>query len=331
MRQCKDCRIILENDVRFCPNCGKSVASGEGDEPDLRLAALLTSASLHKIKKEWDAAIADATEALEIDPNNADVASLLAAIYEQKGNKDEAAVWYRIALDLDPKNAATRVRLDRVTGLDGRARRHLPWWWYAFASGAAALLVILTILLTVAVIKPQRVTERSAGDSRPREATRVSQVRSTTTPLEAPLAGPTTASTGSPGAAASRTSGEQAVKDKLLQSERVLASGAKVDDLTADPRQGVVTVTFSLGHNPPVTRARVLSTAWEVAREAFGSSSEAKFVTVRCLIAPGGPSTTQIAFVGDIARSSFESLGESPNSLQLEQAFRAQWWNPQIR
>ena len=49
----------------------------------------------------------DATAALEIDPNNAEVASLLAAIYEQRGNLDEAAVWYRIALELGPNYTVT--------------------------------------------------------------------------------------------------------------------------------------------------------------------------------------------------------------------------------
>jgi len=54
-------------------------------------------------------------------------------------------------------------------------------------------------------------------------------------------------------------------------------------------------------------------------------------VTTRCIISPAGPTTTQIAFVGDVTRSTMDGLGENPTDQQLEGAFTAPWWNPQIR
>ena len=36
-------------------------------------------------------------------------------------------------------------------------------------------------------------------------------------------------------------------------------------------------------------------------------------------------------FVGDTARTTITALGENPTPEQLQAAFAAQWWNPQVR
>ena len=66
MRRCEDCQLILDSNVRFCPKCGKQVGptGARGAQRDVN--ALLASANLHRIRQEWDAAIADATDALRV-------------------------------------------------------------------------------------------------------------------------------------------------------------------------------------------------------------------------------------------------------------------------
>ncbi|MGC8863798.1 MAG: tetratricopeptide repeat protein [Armatimonadota bacterium] len=331
MRRCEDCKIILECDARFCPRCGKSVGATEADEPaSARLAVLLTSANLHRLKQEWKEAISDAVAALEIDPSNAEVAALLASIYEQQGNAEEAAVWYRIALELDPQDTASRAGLQRAisnagTAASGRGKTRR----IVAAAAAAVALVVVTSLLTLAFSRPHR------GPA-PRRATRSAgakvQMKTPATPSSGvfgPAASGTNLTLASP--AAARTPGESALKAALAASETVRAYGAGIDDVIADPRQGLVVATFWLPATTPVTRARVLSAAAAVARSVFNANAEVRSVTARCIITPGGPSTTQIAFVGEVMRSTMEGLGDNPTDQQLESAFTGAWWNPQVR
>ena len=335
MRRCEDCKIILEDEVRFCPKCGKGVGAGrEGGRPDVRLGALVTSANVHRVRQEWDAAVCDATCALEIDPNNAQVASVLALIYEQRGNADEASVWYRIALELDPQNAANRARLERVSrGVGtspvraGDRRRTL------IAAAVAVALVVVTVMLTLAFSRPRAeapAQRRATGPSTGRTEIRTPVTAPAATSGQGAAARPGTglAPTGAPTA---RTPGEAAIKATLAGSEAARVSGATVDDVIADPGQGVVVVTFSLPATGPITRAKVIGAAAQIARGALGANAEVRSVTVRCIVSPGGSATTQIAFVGDVTRAAMEALGESPTETQLDAAFAAKWWNPQIR
>jgi len=334
MRRCEDCKLILESDARFCPKCGKSVGeSAEGESKAVRLAALLSSANLHKLRQEWSAAVSDAAAALEIDPNNADVASMLASIYEQQGNAEEAAVWYRIALELEPQNSAHRAALNRVTQ---RAALSSPKWEKARrampTASAAVALVIVTVLVTLAVSGPRSSPVRHRAARPPKAGARIEAPSTTPGSGATAITAPSTSTAGATaGSSAARTPGESALKSELAAFEGVRTQGAVVDDVIADPRQGVVVVTFSLPGTATVTRAKILSAAAQVARAAFAANAEVRSVTTRCIISPAGPTTTQIAFVGDVTRSTMDGLGENPTDQQLEGAFTAPWWNPQIR
>ncbi len=128
-----------------------------------------------------------------------------------------------------------------------------------------------------------------------------------------------------------RTAGEAAVRTGIATSKSVQDSGASVDDVIADPRQGVATVTFSLPMTTPLTKSRVLAAAVAIAQEGFGANTEVKFVTGRCVAVPSGAKSAQIVFVGDIARATLQALGQSPTEEQMQGAFTNAWWNPQIK
>ncbi|MGQ9455291.1 MAG: tetratricopeptide repeat protein [Armatimonadota bacterium] len=341
MRHCEDCKIILESDARFCPKCGRKVdeTATEKTLDQQQVSALLASANLYRARQEWDAALTEARRALELNPNDPQVALLLGLIYEQQGNFDEAVVWYRMAMQLSPDDTTIRARLERVTKyiatskVAGLTKRQL-----AIVLSSSLLLVILTALITLSVARPK---ERAAREtSYPTSTTKRIQIKTPTTQgtpsttgtnLATPATGTYTGQS-APVPQAFRTAGELAIRSKLIEIQTLNGIGAVINDVIADPRSGTVVVTFHLPHTPArgLTKQQVLETAWQIARTAFSSNLEVQSVTTRCIITPGGPETTQIGFVGDISRATWQALGDNPTQNQLRSAFVSQWWNPQI-
>lgn len=345
MRKCEDCKIILDGSARYCPKCGKNVASGNGgvstSKPEV--GALLASANLHRIRQEWDAAILDATEALKLEPNNSDITSVLGDIYEQRGMYDESLIWYQMALEINPDSASDKLRLEQVrkrasSGRDTdsfgifQSRARL---WTAIMAGAFVIIVALALFFIIRRphSEPRSVVAPSPGVRAPHTAEENSTPDFLSTPqapTEAraprsePLEGPTTPIS----APSLRTSGEARVNRDL---QNVQDGGIKTDDVIADPRQGVVIVTFSVPTAGPTNRSNILLAAAAVAKAAFASNTEIKFVTARCVVSGNNGASPQIAFVGDIARVTEGTLGTTPSPQDLDKAFTRQWWNPQVR
>lgn len=341
MRKCEDCRIILDDQVRFCPSCGKRVDSAEPADPEGRvgLAALLTSANLHRVRQEWDAAIADATEALRLAPGDPEVASLLASIYEQRGNLDEAAVWYKIALDIDPRNAANQARLQRVSeaivsmAREGSSHRTNSdnRTWMLVAAGIV-IVALVVALFALALRGPRREpsrpavsVERPSGPAPIRQPASTPGSRTTRTSPQASVTEAEGRQTGS----SLRTAAEDAIRTAAGGAQAVQGSGARVDDVIADPRSGTVVATFSMPATGALTRDNIMAAAFAVSRAAFAHNPAVQSVTARCVVSTGRPGA-QIAFVGDIARAAFEALGENPAPQSIQSAFTNGWWNPQI-
>lgn len=338
MRKCEDCKLVLDDDVRFCPNCGAGVAAEQRARQPMspEVGVLLTSANLHRINREWDDALADASQALQMDPNNAEVASLLASVYEGRGDLDEAAVWYKIAVEFRPDNAAYRAKLDRIDELIVRrsgGRRAGPrkraWAW----AGGAALVAVVLIAVILAMLGGRRAPESVVGKpDQARNETPRARITSPVAPAGATRpAQPRLAGGQTGGSTELRTAAELAIRRSAGEVEAVQSYGARVDDVIADPRQGVVVATFSIPGGGTLSRDRILLAAAGIARAALAANSEVKYVTARCLISTGAPAGAQIAFVGDTARASIEALPDSPTREQLEALFANQWWNPQIR
>ncbi|MCL5104599.1 MAG: hypothetical protein M1133_10890, partial [Armatimonadetes bacterium] len=207
--------------------------------------------------------------------------------------------------------------------------------WTVVMAGVFVLIVVLAVL----VIPRRPHTEapeslspstgltvpHSAADNTGSEFLSGPDVPTQTHPSKpVPLDG----STGLTSTPSLRTAGEAKV-NKELQS--VQEGGVKTDDVIADPRQGVVIVTFSVPAGGSTTRGGILASAAAVAKAAFASNGEIKFVTARCLVPGVDGASPQIAFVGDVARVTLDALGAAPSSDAIDKAFTRQWWNPQIR
>ena len=339
MRECDNCRITLDDGARFCPNCGERVADGgpSDQEKRMRLGALLTSANLHRVRQEWDEAVNDAMEALRMDPDNPEVASLLGGIYEQRGDLNEAATWYRIALDFDPGSIADQARLHRVSRLmseavsAGASARSV--WSPKRDWAPLAIVVIVVLLVTTLVLAFRGLREQSkpptAGSPPTSNAERAPAVTSETssTPVSPPSATPISGTAAQ--SSAVRTAAELAIRTAVGQPRAVQSAGAKIDDVVADPRGGVVVVTFSAPATGNLTRDTVLSVSGAIARAAFEQNTEVQTVTVRCVVG-GGSVGAQIAFVGDVARSTLLSLANNTPPQHLQSVFTNVWWNPQL-
>lgn len=348
MRKCDDCRIILDDSAEFCPSCGKAISGQAASQPDGGVGALLASANLRRMRGELNAAAEDAQKAFHRDPNNAEAASLLAAIYEDQGDLEEALVWCQVAVDLDPKMPVYRARLDRIRSrIASESSAFAPVraflrkrWVRVVASIAAALVVVAVIVSTwgrpyspkarpaARVSKP--VTIAAPGEQQPPRR----PAQSGGMPLSgAQPAGTIPAQAPQPASSARqslRTLAEIYLRDALSASEKVAASGARIDDVIADPRQAVVTVTFSMSSSSVLNKERILSAAYAIALAAFAANNEAQFVTVRCLI-PGNDGGAQIAFVGDTARQTVHPLPDQPSAGQMEAAFGRPWWHAYIK
>ncbi len=339
MQNCENCKIILDNDVKFCPNCGNNVAesSATSKDKEVRLAALLTSANLHRVRREWDAAIADATEALRIAPDRAEVASLLANIYEQRGDLDEAAVWYRIALDLDPQNTADQTRLERVVSLIS-SRNASKKKNFSRELIIAVLVSLFVILVSVILFLNLRGTHR--------EAPRKIEVRAAKEPKRTPIRSvtsepnqtknkeqqliSTTSLAGYGQIPVLRTAAEIAIREAAASMPLTQSTGVKIDDVIADPRAGTVIITFSVPFKATLTKADIISVAAAVARAAFVQNAEVQKVVARCVTSTNVKTGAMILFVGDTSRSVLTSLSENATWQQVQQAFTNVWWNPYI-
>ncbi|MDH7602080.1 MAG: tetratricopeptide repeat protein [Armatimonadota bacterium] len=339
IRRCEDCKIVVDADARFCPKCGKEI--GEEAVVDTRsrqIAELLASANVHRARQEWSAAIAQATRALELDPNNSEAAYIIGLIHEQRGDPKEAAVWYRLALDLNPTDPVIRSKLDHTAKSSAAfATRLLSKQPYILLGTVALLLVVVTALITYWVASPKKPTTKA--ETATTSTHRRTQIKTPATQTSAPTSLPTAATTSAPASSApqpaaapplTRTAGESALKARLAETSTLRGTGAVIDDVIADPRTGTAIVTFSLLYSPTsgLSKAKVLQCSWQIARAACMVNTEVRNVTIRCVITPAGPATTQIAFVGEVSRGTVESLGENPTSTQLENAFRNAWWNP---
>jgi hypothetical protein len=332
MHRCDDCKIILEDSVRFCPKCGKSLKPEGSQTPvDPEVLALLDSANAHIAGGRLDQAAADASNAVKKDPNNADAAALLADIFQTRGDIAEAAVWRKIAQDLRPAvhgpHVDSAVKPARSTESLVSRLPSVPVLC-AIGVGLLALIVVITVAFSGGRAPDSgATTPESTGAVRmlSPEATRARRTGS-----YPELAQPQTRAS-APAEGPSRTAGELALRSDANQVDAVTTAGALVDDVIADPRNKTAIVTFSISGKGILTRDKVLGVAEGAARAVFAGNGDVRHIVVRCVVPSREAGGTQIGFVADADRDSIVSLADNRSLEQLRAAFTNQWWNDWIR
>ncbi|MGI6294594.1 MAG: tetratricopeptide repeat protein [Armatimonadota bacterium] len=344
MRRCDNCRIILDDDFRYCPKCGADISSGASapQRSDADVQSLLASANLHRLRAEYDQAIADATDALRLDPRNPDVPSLLAEIYEQKGMREEAIAWYQMALEMSPESEHNQERLDRLGELilteSRESQRKEPtgaWQWsakWAWALGAIFIIIVIMAVISAFRGRSEVATNHPVPTAQQQYQAPAPQLSgSESLPQRPPSSSPETGSSPAPAGIVARTPAESYIRSELASAQPVTDTGAGINDVIADPRSGVVSVTFTLPFSPMLTKQQIITASTQIAKKAFDLNREVKFVTARCLVQMPGAQGTQVAFIGDIARQTADGLPATPSEEQLLGSFTGPWWNPQIK
>ena len=79
--------------------------------------SLLAQANLLRIRGCWEESVESCMAALRLAPESSSAQSLLGDIYENQGRYDDAAQWYRMALDVNPNSPADRMKLDLLQRL----------------------------------------------------------------------------------------------------------------------------------------------------------------------------------------------------------------------
>ncbi len=298
--------------------------------------ALLAQANLLRVRGQWDEAAEKCMAALRLAPDSASANSLLGDIYENQGRYDDAALWYRMALDANPDSPADRLKLDRLHRHDDYSPPPRPAPVRPAASGfllrlrrdpelalrCGAWAAALTLFLVVACA--YRVMH-SAGALRALGLGREAVVK-TMPVVVPPVAGSLPAD---PDGTPAHDPSEQALLTALQGSSDLSKLGVAVYDVQADPRAGRMTVTFGLPASPGMTQGQVAQAALRVLQAAAAGQTADAF-TVRCLLVPVAGGTDALAFVGDASRVSLQaavSAGTSGTDAQALSVFSNTWWS----
>lgn len=106
---------MMPKGSEFCAECGAplDLAPGVGGS-DTEVYPELAKANLLRMRKEYKQAEDVCLSILRRYPNNASANTLLGDICAEKGDLEQAAEWYELALDLIPDSAAEKAKLEDV-------------------------------------------------------------------------------------------------------------------------------------------------------------------------------------------------------------------------
>ncbi len=293
-------------------NNGGPDALPAGDSDLSREAyALLAQANLLRVRGRWPEAVDACRAALRLAPDSAAAQSLLGDIYENQGDLDEAALWYRMALDSSPDSAADRMKLDRLLGHQEASGLAAP---VVMLPGPAVPEQMIRALALAAVLMVLLITGFAFSAARRHAASK---------PLDSEVkSAPVVVASAAGQAAPVRDSAEQALLDSLNTAPAVSGQSATALDVQIDPRSGRNTLTIGLG-TPAAGRASVERAALTAAlAAATGTMSD---FTVRCVLpAPRGAGT--LVFVGDVTHASLSSAPAALSDAQVDALFTNPWW-----
>ncbi|BCW97307.1 MAG: hypothetical protein KatS3mg024_0134 [Armatimonadota bacterium] len=318
---CASCGGEIHGDPSYCPSCGAVAPEVGGDGGKEGVDKQLAAANLARIRKQWEEATRLCLQALAADPDNASAHALLGDIYHDQNRVEEAAVWYQMALDLEPANASLRAKLEREKAVlkargakpstpppDDSADSESRLDKFVRGEGYRSLVNIITMVLggLVLIVLIALVIRQLSGDGAveptdtspaPYAATpqqgRSTQSGGTAQQPPVPYTPPRTESPAAPRPQQTQSSTfplppgtarpEQGFLERL-RGQNDIWLGGRPDAAWADPRIQSVTITVTWqGAATSADRVRILRQAKEVARAAFAVEPQAALVTVRVL------------------------------------------------
>lgn len=348
MKDCKSCGNPITDDTKTCPNCGwNEHDNAVGSLPTKTdIERLIAEANLARLRGDLNGAIDLCTEALEVEPHNADVHSLLGDIYKAMDNPTEAARWYQMALDINPNSKSDQAKLQEAQAAASKKKRiesNTPannWLHpidkldrairYFVLFCAAAVMVLLIIGLTTWLIHSQKERKTPIENPAPKiEKTDNRQPQATTAPpVESPLVGEPE------GGTLIRPLAEQTLLSKLATNPNIQQEKLVIEDVKIDPRIDGIEITMRFSDKPTaLTRIVVRRAAAVAAAAAYGASDDAKMVTVRTLVSMPGEYASgepKLVHICDVPRDIVSVNINSADDAVLSRIFVNEWWNKEI-
>lgn len=293
-RVCDRCFASLAPDAEFCVECGAPVpdaASAEGS--DGTIYPQLARANLFRMRGDYRQAEEICLAILRRYPNNATANALLGDISQERGDLEQAAEWYDLALDLTPDSVPIRQKLtvvkERMAERDtANTAKQLGLPTTRPKIGLYVFGVLAFLLGTGAAAfylgRNWPVPESINVVEQPLElgATR----RSSTEPEAPPQAQPSTRAA----APLANTDTDRALIEAVAQRN---PSGSAVLDIDYFPRGQFAFVTYSAGDedDPRVLGASIASSVLE-------QMPECQSVVLRAI------RHSQVVFIADVTRES---------------------------
>lgn len=355
MNFCDHCLAPLSQNATHCPECGMPVTSGTDDpllieEEERMVNPRLAHANLLRLRGQWEEAMRVCADVLRQFPGNVHAHALMGDIYRDQGNLEEAAQWYKLALELAPDSVVDRQRLEQVQReLELRQKaqsqsqevEHLQKQARTlriFSASVLGLAVVIAIGITWAF------QSRIAGGSAPLSITTsrlpAEAAAIPTLPVPNGSAAPAPASSPEPqpevGAPATKSKTETPLRtedDMLAEKIKEWLHQREVNPnllvASTDLIANHVMVTF--GYASEVNKETLYRTAWLSAAAVFAIQPGVQTVRIRCLV-PVSTLTAEkvlvLGFTTDILRKQMPPQPADTPAKDIPAFFQNVYYNP---
>lgn len=340
---CPLCLQQVSGGEAFCPHCGARLAE-PGTQTALEAAqdptyGALAFANLMRLRGDWEGAREKTVAVMREFPNNGTAHSLLGDIFSDQQLYAEAAQWYRMALDLEPNNAADARKLVaaeahlRPPEESAAAVPEGPTQFSVFRVAAVASLAFLVFAISLGFyVKTQTVPLSDLGPAwkaHPKPSRTTPQPKemgqgnsATTPPVNIPGILPTTGP-------ALHSAREAALASALNDVTAAPVDGTGFVDVVIDPSTETAVITLSgdgIDSSSKTWMQALYSSALNAARRALNSDVALRTAKVRVVmrIEDEHGTAEDVAFVGGMDRPApggFSGVGTSA-------VFSRRWWRP---
>jgi hypothetical protein len=353
MNFCDHCLAPLSKDATHCPECGLPVTSGTDDpllieEEERMVNPRLAHANLLRMRGQWEEAMRACSDVLRQFPNNVHAHALMGDIYRDQGNLEEAAQWYKLALDLAPDSVVDRQRLEQVQReLELRQKAQSQSQEVEHLQKQTRMLRIFSVsVLGLAVLIAFGITwafqSRISGGSAPLSITtsRLSEQASTASTLSAPDVTSADTSPSQPQPEVSTPATKPRPETRLLTEDDLLAE--KIQEwlrqhevkphllvVSTDPLANHLMITF--GYGSDVNKDVLHRTAWLAAAAAFAIQPDVQTVRIRCMVPVNAPSAEKVliwGFAADILRKQMPPQPVDTPAKDIPAFFQNVYYNP---
>lgn len=330
-KMCPQCFEINPLGATFCQLCGAaftdSKESTEGSDQEVYRD--LAQTNLLKMRGAYKEAVQVCLGILKRYPNNATAHTLLGDIYSEQGDLQQAAEWYEMALDLNPKSESDRRKLDEVRhkmemkdkaetveqlGIPEKAPRSGLFiaictaaivlvgagaFWVGTAFQGMKTAKNETILNRPVNLKPDKKPEPTPAKTDGKEPAKEDPKPETSTP------------TANDGAMSASDLGLL----NVLRSQG--AAGTQIAAVIEDPRTPTIIVTAQQGQD-----ATPELTASKVAVDVYSSFNKYNTITVKVV------SNSNVVFVADVTMENYNTAsanGKGPELATADGLFTNSW------